>query len=173
VQDAFGNYVVQYFLDLNIPNLPTKIIKQLQGKLFYLSRQKFSSNVVEKCLKCGSSECVILVMKEILGEINAPQEHLRDTKRKLYKLLQDSYGNYVIQTCLSEGSQKAPKEYLLMREMILPFFNKIRNTPYAKRINSLLKIKKKKKKKKNNRTPKTKILNKENTSCNYVKKYTC
>jgi hypothetical protein len=30
VQDAFGNYVVQYILDLNIPDLPTKIVRRLE-----------------------------------------------------------------------------------------------------------------------------------------------
>ena len=50
-QDAFGNYVVQYVLELGQPEASASIIQKLQGNLAELSLQKFSSNVVEKCLK--------------------------------------------------------------------------------------------------------------------------
>jgi len=48
VQDAFGNYVVQYILDLNVPLYSTPLIRQFIGHVYYLSLQKFSSNVIEK-----------------------------------------------------------------------------------------------------------------------------
>lgn len=50
-QDAFGNYVVQYVLELGMPEASACVIQKLRGNLTELSLQKFSSNVVEKCLK--------------------------------------------------------------------------------------------------------------------------
>ena len=48
VKDPYGNYVVQYVLDLNYPRMTANLIAQFMGHLPELSTQKFSSNVVEK-----------------------------------------------------------------------------------------------------------------------------
>ncbi len=50
-QDAFGNYVVQYVLELAQPEASRAVMMVLKGQFAELSMQKFSSNVVEKCLK--------------------------------------------------------------------------------------------------------------------------
>jgi pumilio RNA-binding family len=50
-QDAFGNYVVQYILELGHAEASGAVIRTLLGNIAELSMQKFSSNVVEKCLK--------------------------------------------------------------------------------------------------------------------------
>lgn len=47
VQDAFGNYVVQYILDID-PRFADAVVRQFLGNVPALSCQKFSSNVVEK-----------------------------------------------------------------------------------------------------------------------------
>jgi hypothetical protein len=52
-QDAFGNYVVQYVLELGQSEASQAIITQLNSHFAELSMQKFSSNVVERCLKLG------------------------------------------------------------------------------------------------------------------------
>jgi len=147
VQDPFGNYVVQYVLELNmIPELATNIIIELKGNLAYLSKQKFSSNVVEKCLKLGDAECTVRIMRELLGE--DPDIKFttilpivpEDIKRKLFELMQDSFGNYVIQTCLSEGAFKAPREYAELSNILKNYLSQIRNAPYSKRIQHLLNL---------------------------------
>jgi len=51
VQDAFGNYVVQYVIDLGDPAVCRALIEKLLGSIATLAVQKFSSNVVEKCLQ--------------------------------------------------------------------------------------------------------------------------
>jgi hypothetical protein len=53
LQDAFGNYVVQYVLELGQADASRAVIRMLGGHFAELSQQKFSSNVVEKCLKLG------------------------------------------------------------------------------------------------------------------------
>ena len=50
-QDAFGNYVVQYVLELGHTEAAAAVMGHLTGRCAELSQQKFSSNVVEKCLK--------------------------------------------------------------------------------------------------------------------------
>jgi hypothetical protein len=48
VQDPFGNYVVQYVLDLGDAQFSDQLIRQFIGHVGALSVQKFSSNVMEK-----------------------------------------------------------------------------------------------------------------------------
>ena len=48
VQDQFGNYVVQYVLDLPFSTVKVNLIQEFLGSLATLSTQKFSSNVIEK-----------------------------------------------------------------------------------------------------------------------------
>lgn len=48
VQDPYGNYVVQYILDLNDNRFSDAVIRQFLGNVCALSVQKFSSNVIEK-----------------------------------------------------------------------------------------------------------------------------
>jgi hypothetical protein len=52
----FGNYVAQYVIDLGAERSSAAVIRSLAGHFGELSMQKFSSNVVEKCLKLGGLE---------------------------------------------------------------------------------------------------------------------
>lgn len=89
MQDPFGNYVVQYVLEKSRNNEAKRIIAQLQGRLEELSMQKFSSNVVEKCLQNASAA----------NELAPLIEELCDSKI-MQKLLNDQYANYVVQRAL-------------------------------------------------------------------------
>ena len=48
IEDAFGNYIVQYVLELGFEESTVAIIDQMVGNFQRLSQQKFGSNVVEK-----------------------------------------------------------------------------------------------------------------------------
>ncbi|WWC86079.1 uncharacterized protein L201_000950 [Kwoniella dendrophila CBS 6074] len=123
VQDPFGNYVIQYILDLNDARFSEPLIRTFIGNVCSLSVQKFSSNVVEKCVRVADPE----VRKGLVGECL--------NRSRLEKLLRDSYGNYVIQTVLDycDIGQR-----MLLVELIRPILPSIRNTPYGKRIQSKL-----------------------------------
>ena len=70
MQDPFGNYVVQYVLELGHPEATERIMEKLTGHYSDLAQQKFSSNVVEKCLKLGGpslADARERVIRELIG----------------------------------------------------------------------------------------------------------
>lgn len=123
VQDPFGNYVVQYVLDLNEPSFTTAITNEFLGHVCQLSTQKFSSNVMEKCLRVAEPP----IRHKLVAE-------LVDASR-LELLLRDSFANYVVQTCLDYAE---PAQRAQLVECIRPILPSIRHTPYGKRIQSKL-----------------------------------
>ncbi|KAK6078005.1 RNA-binding protein (pumilio domain-containing protein) [Seiridium cupressi] len=119
VQDPFGNYVVQYIIDLNEPSFTEPLVIKFLGSIGRLSRHKFSSNVMEKCLRCSSDQSKDMMVQEILvpGEID--------------RLLRDNYGNYVVQTALEHCPLQTKIQLI---ETIRPIIPNVRGTPYARRI---------------------------------------
>ncbi|KAI1095431.1 ARM repeat-containing protein [Rostrohypoxylon terebratum] len=119
VQDPFGNYVVQYIIDLNETAFTEPLILQFRGKITQLSRHKFSSNVIEKCLRCGNDDSRDMMVKELL------------TPGEMERLLRDNFGNYVVQTALDHctPSMKTP-----LVEAIRPIIPTVRTTPYGRRL---------------------------------------
>ncbi|KAF9263107.1 ARM repeat-containing protein [Marasmius fiardii PR-910] len=123
VQDPYGNYVVQYILDLNDNRFSDAVIRQFTGNVCALSVQKFSSNVIEKCIRVAEHSTRKMLIEELLN------------RTRLEKLLRDSYGNYCVQTALDYAE---PAQRVLLVEGIRPVLPLIRNTPYGKRIQNKL-----------------------------------
>ncbi|WFD35956.1 hypothetical protein MCUN1_002827 [Malassezia cuniculi] len=125
VQDPFGNYVVQYVLDLKDTHYSEAITKQFVGHVCMLSVQKFSSNVIEKCIRVAQPETRNLLVEELIDP------------KCLEALLRDSYANYVVQTSLDYAEANQRQQLV---ECIRPILPLIRNTPYGKRIQSKLQL---------------------------------
>ncbi|EIM83313.1 ARM repeat-containing protein [Stereum hirsutum FP-91666 SS1] len=123
VQDPYGNYVVQYILDLNDNRFSDAVIRQFTGNVCALSVQKFSSNVIEKCIRVAEHGTRKMLIDELLN------------RTRLEKLLRDSYGNYCVQTALDYAE---PAQRALLVDGIRPVLPLIRNTPYGKRIQNKL-----------------------------------
>jgi hypothetical protein len=119
VQDPFGNYVVQYILDLNEPFFTEPLVAMFKGKVGQLSRQKFSSNVIEKCLRCAQEASRDMLIDEMIQ----PNE--------VEKLLRDSFANYVVQTALDYASKETRQRLV---DAIRPILPAIRSTTYGRRI---------------------------------------
>jgi hypothetical protein len=143
-KDEFGNYVVQCILDLKVDfDIYLTFIKRLTGNIYNLSLDKYSSNVIEKCLKFGSSECIKRIMNELLYNPNlsvkdyaCSESFLKDkVQTQLLNLINDGYGNYVMQTCLNVAKIKAYEEYILMVKLLMPSWNQFKLTPYGKTVN--------------------------------------
>lgn len=120
MQDAFGNYVVQYVLELGRMEASQAIMIMLQGHYAELAMQKFSSNVVEKCLKLGGlDDAREHIVREIMLSPSLP------------RLLQDPYGNYVVQSALTVTSGQLHQALV---DCIRPYLPSLRGTPHGKRI---------------------------------------
>jgi len=120
VQDPFGNYVVQYVLKLKDAELFASVWQKLKGSVAELSKQKFSSNVIEKMLAMPYPE----TFEDIVTELAEPS--------RILELLQDGYANYVIQKALAVDHPV--NAYLV--EQIRPHLSSLRNTPYGKKLTS-------------------------------------
>ncbi|KAF8406003.1 hypothetical protein HHK36_008083 [Tetracentron sinense] len=120
------NYVIQYILGLEIPSVTTNLLSQFEGNYVQLSTQKFSSNVVEKCLQILDEDNRSKIIRELLSTPRFEQ------------LLEDAFANYVIQSALKVA--KGPLHSSLV-EAIRPHAAILRTNLYCKRIfsRSLLK----------------------------------
>lgn len=119
VQDQFGNYVVQHILSTK-PQFAPQIILAMLGNIPALCVQKFSSNVIEKCLQVSvssSPDLYAAIIKEI-------------TDADLLALLQDRYANFVIQTALDVADDT---QHAKLVKLILPYIHQIK-TPYVMHI---------------------------------------
>ncbi|GAB7340687.1 hypothetical protein MBLNU457_7076t2 [Dothideomycetes sp. NU457] len=119
VQDPFGNYVVQYIMDIGEPKLSEPLCQTFLGHVAPLSRQKFSSNVVEKGIRTASEETRRALIME-----------LTDTNQ-LEKMMHDGFANYVIQTALDYAD---PETKGLLIDVMRPIVPSIRHTPHGRRI---------------------------------------
>ena len=61
---VYINYVVRYVLE-QVPQYRHNIINIIAQSIIQLSRQKFSSNVVEKCLQLASPEGQALMVTSL------------------------------------------------------------------------------------------------------------
>ncbi|KAK3150727.1 hypothetical protein QOZ80_3AG0236890 [Eleusine coracana subsp. coracana] len=122
-QDPFGNYVVQYVLELKIPSANAHLASQFKGRYVYLSKQKVSSNVVEKCLKFFLDNDKAVIVHELIKGSHFEQ------------LLQDPYANYVIYTALLHTRGPVNNDLV---EAIRPHEEALRTSPCCKRISRAL-----------------------------------
>ncbi|GAB2276913.1 hypothetical protein Dimus_011623 [Dionaea muscipula] len=118
-QDPFGNYVVQFVFVLQIPWATMEIIYQLENHYCFLSLQKHSSHVVEKCLKYGGEEGQSRIIREMIASSQFDQ------------ILFHQFGNYVIQAALS--SLKGATHAALVNA-IKPHLPMLRVTPFGKKL---------------------------------------
>ncbi|KAF8080118.1 hypothetical protein N665_0178s0021 [Sinapis alba] len=114
-QDPFGNYVVQYLIEQKVS--AAKLLIQFRMHYAELATQKFSSHVMEKCLRIYP-ESRAEIVRELLSVPNF--EHL----------LHDPFGNYVIQTALSVT--KGPVRASLVEKVHR--YGKLKFSPYCKKI---------------------------------------
>ncbi|KAJ9617021.1 hypothetical protein H2200_000742 [Cladophialophora chaetospira] len=119
VQDPFGNYVVQYILDLDEAAFTKPLCESFFGRISALSKQKFSSNVIEKCLRTADMDTKRLMVEEML------------MGNELEKMLRDSFANYVVQTAM-EYADPVTKGRLV--DAIRPILPLIKQTPHGRRI---------------------------------------
>lgn len=125
VQDQFANYVVQDVLNVCGKPLASIIVRRLYGKVTPLCFQKFSSNVVEKCLETSTGRPEF---EQLYAEIMGSEKMLR-------KMLQDPYGNFVVQKLLDTSNSE---QHARLTEAINPLIKDLKTSQYAIHIHKKL-----------------------------------
>lgn len=85
IQHPFSNYVVQSLFNSNDITFCGEIIDTIVNNYLSLSMQKFSSNVVENCIKFGDEGSVKKIYKNIIDQ------------GTLESLINNNYGNFVLE----------------------------------------------------------------------------
>ncbi len=101
ILNQYGNYVIQFVISKNIIPINDKIVEGFIDNLIILAKQKYSSNVIEKCFDYCSNK-----MKERIINQLSDEKIIRD-------LLKDMYGNYVLQKTLSMIQDTKKKQFFL------------------------------------------------------------
>ncbi|XP_020082233.1 pumilio homolog 2-like [Ananas comosus] len=119
----YGNYVVQYVLENGNRDVQSFIIRKLAGQIVEMSKEKFASNVIEKCLLCSGPEDRQILINVILGTT--------DANEPLKEMMTDQFGNYVVQKVL-ETCNDQQRELILSR--IKAHLNALKELTYGKHI---------------------------------------
>lgn len=119
ILDQCGNYIMQYIITFQIEYIHEKVTDHLIKDILTFSKQKYSSNVVEKCFECCSDK---ICQKLLIA--------LRDSHICI-KLLFDKFGNYVIQKALQRADDDA-QHFIL--NSISPCIYKLKNYPFGMKL---------------------------------------
>ena len=109
VLDPFGNYAIQTMLERGESWVHEQLAMRLAGCLAHMSRQKHSSNVIERLLRGGDSNVRRALVDELFrgeGSYASPAA-----------LLLDPFANFVLQTALAVADEA---EYNLFFERLTP-----------------------------------------------------
>ncbi|AED94911.1 pumilio 14 [Arabidopsis thaliana] len=112
--NCYGNYVVQYIVELNNRYLIDALVRQLIGNYAHLARNKYGSHAVQKLLKLRWIDSRVIVI---------------DLLREIDTLLLDPFGNYVIQTAwfVSKDDVRRMLRYHIERNIPMMRCNKFGN----------------------------------------------
>ena len=102
IQNPFGNYALQCVIDNWDNEDINDIINVYIGKCSLLSIQKYSSNVIEKCIEKSN-----MFLKEFINEC------IDSNYDGIGVLMQNNYGNYVIQTALKVTTGTEREEIII------------------------------------------------------------
>ncbi|KAF9172953.1 Pumilio 2 [Mortierella sp. AD010] len=102
VQDQYGNYVIQHILERGRSVEKSLVISKVLGQVLPLSKHKFASNVVEKCVAFGSKSDRQKLIEEVI--VSKPD----GSPSPLVLMMKDQFANYVVQKMLDvvDGEQR-------------------------------------------------------------------
>ncbi|KAI9193305.1 ARM repeat-containing protein [Polychytrium aggregatum] len=124
IQDQYGNYVIQHVLERGKPSDKAIIVNKVRGQVLMMSKHKFASNVVEKCVAHGSKKDRQLLIEEVV-------QTKPDGSSPLVAMMKDQYANYVVQKMLDvvDGDQKE-----LLIQKIKPHLASLKKYTYGKHL---------------------------------------
>ena len=116
----FGNFVIHYIIRLSSFSINHKIALNILKDFENLSKMKYSSSIIEKCLIFSSQETKNLILTKLITEKNLVQE-----------LLKNKFGNYVIQKALEISTEPYSSQLLLL---IAPIIPELHFLPFGKKL---------------------------------------
>jgi hypothetical protein len=125
VQDQYGNYVIQHVLERGSPQDKAAIINKIRGQVLTLSKHKFASNVVEKCVQYGGYE----ERRQLIDEVCTmkPQEGILP----LHVMMKDQFANYVVQKMLDTADHNQRDRLITL---LKPQMNQLKKYTYGKHL---------------------------------------
>ena len=122
IQHPYGNYVIQGIIETWDDNEVYEILGLFEGKYSYLSMQKYSSNLVERCIEKSTSI------------LNGYIKEVCDCNR-IGEVMKNHFGNYVIQKALklSKGEERR-----ILIDYILKNVNKLNNKKLVSKWQNLV-----------------------------------
>lgn len=128
ITDSYGNYVVQHVIEHGLDEDRGKMITLIKNQFLIFSKHKFASNVVERCLVCGTDA----ERRELVSTVITKNER---GENSLLNLLKDGYGNYVIQKMLETLGRP---DYEIFVEALKPELEKAKKIISGKQILSVI-----------------------------------
>ncbi|EEB05663.1 RNA-binding protein Puf3 [Schizosaccharomyces japonicus yFS275] len=123
-QDQYGNYVIQHLMKKGSPSEQREIVEVVLGNVLHLSRHKFASNVVERCISYCSDTDRERFFNSLLGENE-------DGDTYLLNLIKDKYANYVIQKLIDVSKPELRDRIITV---LNPHLNVLKNYTYGKHL---------------------------------------
>ena len=121
ITNQFGNYIYQCLLFLNDDNINMKMINIIFPQIISLSKEKYSSNVIEKLFDIHNEKIVNYLINSICSN-----------EKKIIDLITDKYGNYIIQKILSVCNNR--EIFIGILRIISKNINEIKSTSFGKKL---------------------------------------
>lgn len=123
INDKYGNYVIQHLI--LTPNAKREMIYvYIIKNAFELSKSKYSSNVIEKCVCNGTLDQI----KAFLSKFVESEDNKRPN---LYYMCTDMYANYVVQRFFDIADKELKDR---AKESIKPYVKDMKGSSFSKHI---------------------------------------
>ena len=123
ISDKCGNYIIQFIISFNDEKIMEVINNILITDIENFSKQKFSSNVVEKILEKAPNK----ICKDLITSLN--------NEKIILSILFDKFGNYVLQKSLQRADKNTQK---FMLQVIAPHLYKLKYYSFGLKLYSRL-----------------------------------
>lgn len=136
VQDQFGNYVIQHVIESGEKKDTDVILKVVLDNLIELSKHKFASNAVEKCIINLPVESRIEIYETMLKDNLTKDGELLE-QSNLMLMMKDPFANYVVQKMV-ELIDMDRKRLLVLK--IRQYLKLIQKNSHGKHLASIEKL---------------------------------
>ena len=120
ITNQYGNYVLQFVLSKRNTSVNEVIVDNILKKIIDYAKQKYSSNVIEKCFEY----CEHGLRCKIVNAIK--------TYESIVTLLFDMYGNYVLQKAITYADDEQSKSYFI--GIIIKEINKLQEFEFGQKL---------------------------------------